>query len=103
MISAVEHHAVLDPARWLESVAGADLVEVGVDDVGRLRLDELAAAVDDRTGVVSVMWANNEIGTRQPISAVVEPLVRSERGRTATPCRRSVMFRWTLPRAGWTC
>jgi len=72
VVSAVEHHAVLDPARWLASSSGADLRVVGVDPVGRVRLDELVAAVDDRTAVVSILWANNEIGTRQPVREVAE-------------------------------
>ena len=70
--SAIEHHAVLDPARWLASSGGADLTEIGVDSTGRVRLDELSAAVDDRTAVVSVLWANNEIGTIQPVAEVAE-------------------------------
>jgi cysteine desulfurase len=72
VISSVEHHAVLDPARWLASSAGAELVELPVDPVGRVGLKDLAAAVDDRTAVVSVMWANNEIGTLQPIMEMAE-------------------------------
>ena len=72
VVSAIEHHAVLDPARWLASSAGADLTEIGVDSTGRVRLDELSAAVDDRTAVVSVLWANNEIGTIQPVAEVAE-------------------------------
>ena len=70
--SAIEHHAVLDPARWLASSGGADLTEIGVDSTGRVRLDELSAAVDDRTAVVSVLWANNEVGTIQPVAEVAE-------------------------------
>ncbi len=72
VISAIEHHAVLDPARWLASSAAADLVEVGVDPVGRVDLEALSRAADDRTAVVSVMWANNEIGTVQPVAEVAE-------------------------------
>ena len=72
VVSAVEHHAVLDPARWLASSAGADLTEIGVDPAGRVLLDEVVAAVDDRTAVVSILWANNEIGTRQPVREVAE-------------------------------
>ncbi len=72
VISAIEHHAVLDPARWLASTAGAGLVEVGVDRAGRLDLEALSRAVDDRTAVVSVMWANNEIGTVQPVTEMAE-------------------------------
>ena len=72
VVSAIEHHAVLDPARWLGSSAGADLVEVGVDPVGRIDAEQLSSAVDDRTAVVSVMWANNEIGTVQPVTEMAE-------------------------------
>jgi cysteine desulfurase len=72
VVSAVEHHAVLDPAYWLASAAGADVVEVGVDPAGRVSTDEVTAAVDGRTAVASIMWANNEIGTVQPVRSVVE-------------------------------
>jgi cysteine desulfurase len=77
VVSAIEHHAVLDPARWLGSSAGADVTEIGVDPVGRVDLDELVASVDDRTAVVSVLWANNEIGTLQPVAEVAEVARRS--------------------------
>ena len=74
VIGATEHHAVLDAARWL-ATAGADVMEVGVDAEGRLDPDALP--VDERTAVVSVMWANNEIGTRQPVAAVAEQAHRA--------------------------
>jgi cysteine desulfurase len=77
VVSAIEHHAVLDPARWLRDIAMAELVEVGVSASGTVGLEELSAAVDDRTAVVSVMWANNEIGTVQPIGSVVEAAHRT--------------------------
>ena len=67
VISAVEHHAVLDSVAWLAQTYGATAELVGVDDQGRLDEDALAAAVDDVTALVSVMWANNEVGTRQPV------------------------------------
>ncbi|MDO8108245.1 cysteine desulfurase family protein [Isoptericola sp. b441] len=73
LVSAVEHHAVLDPARWLAS-QGAEVVELPVHDDGRLdlaALDAELAAHGDRVAVVSVMWANNEIGTIQPVADVV--------------------------------
>ena len=72
--TAVEHHAVLDPLRWLADEAGAEVVLVPVDRLGRLDLDAFRAAVEsDPTSValVSVMWANNEVGTVQPIADVV--------------------------------
>ncbi|MEX2557834.1 MAG: cysteine desulfurase family protein, partial [Actinomycetota bacterium] len=67
VVTAIEHHAVLDPARWLAR-QGFRVREVPVDAHGVVRLDALEAAVDDRTAVVSVMWANNEVGTIQPVT-----------------------------------
>ncbi|HEY0217342.1 MAG TPA: cysteine desulfurase family protein [Cellulomonas sp.] len=74
LVSAVEHHAVLDPAFWLAEHAGAEIVLLPVDEVGRVRLDALReelAAHGGTTALVSVMWANNEIGTIQPVAEVV--------------------------------
>lgn len=74
LVSAVEHHAVLDPAFWLAEHAGAEIVLLPVDATGRLDLDTLAAELDahaEETALVSVMWANNEIGTVQPVADVV--------------------------------
>lgn len=74
LVSAVEHHAVLDPARWLAAHQGAHLVEVPVDPVGRISLPALheeLAAHPDEVALVSVMWANNEVGTIQPVGEVV--------------------------------
>jgi len=67
VVSAIEHHAVLDPAKWLER-QGHRLSVVGVDAGGFVKTDALASAVDARTAIVSVMWANNEVGTIQPIT-----------------------------------
>ena len=72
VISAIEHHAVLDSARWLAAHEGADLVEVGVSGSGVVDLTELAAAIDGRTVIASVMWANNEIGAAQPVAEIAE-------------------------------
>jgi cysteine desulfurase len=72
--SAVEHHAVLDPVEWLERSGQARVEWLPVDELGRVSLDRLAAALSDPDDValVTVMWANNEVGTVQPIDAVVE-------------------------------
>jgi cysteine desulfurase len=70
LISAVEHHAVLDAAAWLAATQGAKLEILGVDDFGRVRPETLAAALatdPESVALVSVMWANNEVGTLQPI------------------------------------
>jgi cysteine desulfurase len=73
--SAVEHHAVGHTLRYLEKF-GFEVVEVGVDRYGRVDPDELDAAITDRTTLVSVMLANNEVGTIQPITQVVERVQR---------------------------
>jgi cysteine desulfurase len=71
LISAVEHHAVLDPAQWLAGSQGAELELLAVDEFGRVRPATLARALErdpDSVALVSVMWANNEVGTVQPIA-----------------------------------
>jgi cysteine desulfurase len=68
--TTVEHHAVLHTADYLERL-GFRVTRVPVDDNGVVDLDALAAAVEERTTVVSVMHANNEVGTIQPIREVV--------------------------------
>ncbi|AZG48815.1 IscS-like cysteine desulfurase [Gordonia insulae] len=73
IVSAVEHHAILDPAMWLQKADDADLVVAPVDDNGFVSpswlRDDLAAHAGE-TAVISVMWANNEIGAIQPISEI---------------------------------
>ena len=74
LLSAVEHHAVLDSAFWLAGHAGAQIVLLPVDGDGRLDLDALAAELEacaEQVALVSVMWANNEVGTVQPVADVV--------------------------------
>ena len=70
LVSAIEHHAVLDSARWLAEHEGAQVEVLPVDRDGRVQPETLAAALADDPGsaaVVSVMWANNEVGTVNPI------------------------------------
>ena len=70
LISAVEHHAVLDSALWLEAHDGAEIVWLDVDETGLVSPATLRAALDasaDQVALVSVMWANNEVGTVQPV------------------------------------
>lgn len=65
--SAVEHHAGLHAAQFLEEL-GFDVTYVGVDHAGHLDLDEFEAALRPTTVLVSVMLVNNEVGTVQPIA-----------------------------------
>ena len=73
--TAVEHHAVLDPLHWLAERDRAAVELLPVDAECRLDIEALKQAVDRDPGsvaLVSVMWANNEVGTLQPIAEVVE-------------------------------
>ena len=71
LTTSVEHHAVLDSVRWLEDAQGAEAIWLGVDDDGGVRPEALKTAISraaDQVAVVSVMWANNEVGTVQPVA-----------------------------------
>jgi cysteine desulfurase len=75
LVSAVEHHAVLDSATWLGAHAGAEIEWLPVDAYGRLDLDALESAIRHNpqdVAMISVMWVNNEVGTVQPIQAVAD-------------------------------
>ncbi|PWV88415.1 cysteine desulfurase [Paenibacillus cellulosilyticus] len=69
--SAAEHHAVLHTCQSLES-EGFELTVLPVDSSGQLSVDVVRDAMTDRTGLVSVMYANNEVGTVQPIVEIGE-------------------------------
>ncbi|WP_380168764.1 cysteine desulfurase family protein [Jannaschia sp. R86511] len=74
LCSPVEHHAVLDCVLWLEQERGAQVVWLPVDATGRV---DVAAARDlleqdpDATALLTCMWANNEVGTVQPVAELV--------------------------------
>jgi cysteine desulfurase len=67
--AATEHRAVLDPCRRLER-DGFRVTLLAVDEYGRLSAEQVAAALTEQTILVSIMAANNEIGTLQPIAAI---------------------------------
>jgi cysteine desulfurase len=72
--TAVEHHAVLDPLHWLDGNTEAEVELLPVDRDGRLDVDALRTSVERdpaSVALVSVMWANNEVGTLQPVAEVV--------------------------------
>ncbi len=71
MAGAVEHHAVLDAVEWLAEHSGALVTWLPVDGAGRVLpevLREALAAHADETALVTVMWANNEVGTVNPVA-----------------------------------
>jgi cysteine desulfurase len=70
LTTSIEHHAVLDSVHWLEEAQGAKPVWLGVDALGGIAPDTLRAELEadpEGAAVISVMWANNEVGTVQPI------------------------------------
>jgi cysteine desulfurase len=69
VVSAVEHPAVMAPAAWLQEQGWA-LTVVGVDQFGRVSPDEVGRALRPDTAIVSIMHANNEVGTIQPIREI---------------------------------
>ncbi|MDI2035061.1 IscS-like cysteine desulfurase [Paenarthrobacter nitroguajacolicus] len=75
LCSAVEHHAVMDTVEWLERHEGAEVTWLPVDGEGVVRLDAVRQEIARDPGtvaLVTVMWANNEVGTIQPIPEIVE-------------------------------
>jgi cysteine desulfurase len=71
IVSPIEHHAVVDTVEWLAAEQGADLTWLEVDRHGRVDPETLRRAIEADPGsvaLVSVMWANNEVGTLQPIA-----------------------------------
>ena len=78
LASAVEHHAVLDAVAWLVEHEGAQVTWLPVDEAGRVDSAVLRDALGDDVALVTVMWANNEVGTVQPVAELAA--VAAERG-----------------------
>jgi cysteine desulfurase len=75
LASAIEHHAVLDAVSWLADHEGAQVDWLEVDGYGRVHPETLRAALardPDSVALVTVMWANNEVGTVAPIRELAE-------------------------------
>lgn len=75
--SAIEHHAILHTCQYLEK-KGFEVSYIGVDENGIVKLEELKAAIRQDTILISIMFANNEIGTIQPIKEIGE--IAKEKG-----------------------
>lgn len=76
--SSVEHHAVLDPLGWLAAHEGAEVDWLPVDAVGRVSGESVEQALaGGGVALCSVMWANNEIGTVQPVREIAELCARA--------------------------
>ena len=69
--SKIEHHAVLDSCKTLEE-NGFKVTYLGVDENGRIKLDELVSSITKQTILITIMFANNEIGTIEPIEEIAK-------------------------------
>ena len=89
--SSVEHHAVLHTCEYLEKHRGYRITYLPVDEFGSVSIDELKKAIRPDTILISVMFANNEIGTIQPIreiGEIVPPVPGPARFVPVRPSRR---------------
>ena len=79
IVPLAEHHATIDSVEWLAAQEGAVLDWIEVDELGRIRLDALEAALavgGDDVALVTAIWANNEVGTIQPVAEIVAAAAR---------------------------
>jgi cysteine desulfurase len=73
LLSTIEHHAVLDPVQWLVEDQGAQADWLAVNALGRVDVDEVERALSEgEVALCTVMWANNEVGTVQPVAHLAE-------------------------------
>ena len=70
--SKIEHHAILHTCEYLEKVHGFEVTYLDVDAKGKVDIEQLKREIKDTTIIVSIMYANNEIGTIQPIKEITE-------------------------------
>lgn len=68
--TAIEHHAILHTCEYLKKVEGADVTYLPVDSEGFVNIDDVKNAITDKTALVSVMFANNEVGTIEPVAEI---------------------------------
>ncbi len=79
VVSAIEHQSVLNAAQTLEKL-GFEVTQVPVDRHGLVNPDDVVAAIRDDTTLVSVMHANNEIGTIEPVAEIVQAVKKKAKG-----------------------
>ena len=68
--TAIEHHAILHTCEYLKKVEGAEITYLPVDSEGFVNVDDVKKAITDKTALVSVMFANNEVGTIEPVAEI---------------------------------
>ncbi|MGV8851797.1 MAG: cysteine desulfurase family protein [Rhodoglobus sp.] len=70
LVARAEHHATIDAVEWMREHDGAVLDWIPVDEFGRIDVDYVQDALADDVALVTMLWANNEVGTLQPVSEV---------------------------------
>jgi cysteine desulfurase len=70
LVARAEHHATIDAVEWMRQHEGAVLDWIPVDGFGRIDVDYVRGALADDVALVTMLWANNEVGTLQPVSEV---------------------------------
>lgn len=68
--TAIEHHAILHTCEYLKKVEGAEVTYLPVDSEGFVSVEAVKNAITDKTALVSVMFANNEVGTIEPVAEI---------------------------------
>ena len=68
--TSIEHHAILHTAEYLKKYHGVEVTYLPVDSEGRVSVDDVRNAITDKTALVSVMFANNEVGTIEPVAEI---------------------------------
>ncbi len=68
--TSIEHHAILHSAEFLEGYEGVDVTYLPVDSEGKVSVEDVKNAITDKTALVSVMFANNEVGTIEPVAEI---------------------------------
>jgi len=79
IVSSIEHHAILDTVDSLKK-EGFEVTLISVGEDGIIKLEELEKAITDKTILVSVMYANNEIGTIQPLAEISKIIAQKKKG-----------------------
>ena len=71
LVARAEHHATIDAVEWLAQHEGAQIDWIPVDSVGRIDVSYVESALADDVALVTLLWANNEVGTIQPVAEIV--------------------------------
>ncbi len=70
IVSSIEHHSVLEPIEYLEKEEGYEVTYIKVDENGQVNPEDVEQAITDKTILIAVMYASNEIGAIQPVSQI---------------------------------